>query len=401
MPPAVSPKAVAPHTSRRPSGVEDVDRPGSALGGWQGVLTGAVVFSFVTLGAAVHARAERGGTAWLASTVLLGFLLAALTAGTCARIAVRAMARGRRQALRSQPRRRARSFRGMSSTGNWFSAGALFAGVGGSLATQPILLVAAVAAAAAVTTAIGYLHDHERASESSERQRMRDLFGRYVGEDVASCALSSSTELTGQEVEVGVLFVDLADSTRLASVLSPSDVALLLNEFFRIVVDTVSRYGGFVNKFEGDAALVVFGAPRELGDSSGAALGAARDLRDALADHLASSGFGIGVSAGRVFAGQVGAPTRMEYTVIGDPVNEAARLTELAKAEVGHVLASAAAVDGASPMAASSWIVGEKVELRGRSAATLLARPAASGAESGQSSARGQSSSRLPAYAVP
>ena len=85
--------------------------------------------------------------------------------------------------------------------------------------------------------------------------------------------------------------------------------------------------------------------------------------------------FGIGVSAGRAIAGHIGAQARFEYTVIGDPVNEAARLTELAKLEEGHVLASAIAVSGALDAEALCWDVGEVVELRGRTAPTQLARP--------------------------
>ena len=79
--------------------------------------------------------------------------------------------------------------------------------------------------------------------------------------------------------------------------------------------------------------------------------------------------------AGRAIAGHIGALARFEYTVIGDPVNEAARLTELAKLEEGHVLASAIAVSGALDAEALCWDVGETVELRGRSAPTQLARP--------------------------
>ena len=85
--------------------------------------------------------------------------------------------------------------------------------------------------------------------------------------------------------------------------------------------------------------------------------------------------FGIGVSAGRTIAGHIGAQARFEYTVIGDPVNEAARLTELAKLEEGHVLSSAIAVSGALDAEALCWDVGEIVELRGRTAPTQLARP--------------------------
>src|SRR5690349_20817086 len=209
----------------------------------------------------------------------------------------------------------------------------------------------------------------------AERQRLRDLFGRYVGEDVARRALERGTELGGQERDVAVLFVDLVGSTQLASTVPASEVVNLLNEFFRVIVDTVNRHGGFVNKFQGDAALCIFGAPIEHPDACGAALAASRELHDELMKVLGQSEFGIGVSSGRAIAGHIGAQARFEYTVIGDPVNEAARLTELAKLESGHVLASAIAVSGALDAEALCWDVGEIVELRGRAAPTQLARP--------------------------
>lgn len=210
----------------------------------------------------------------------------------------------------------------------------------------------------------------------NERQRMRDLFGRYVGEDVARRALERGTELGGREGDVAVLFVDLIGSTQMAATRPPGEVVNLLNEFFRVVVDTVDNHGGFVNKFQGDAALCIWGAPIEHPDASGAALAASRELQGQLSTVLGSVlDFGIGVSAGSAIAGHIGAQARFEYTVIGDPVNEAARLTELAKYEQGRVLASAITVSGALDAEAACWEVGEIVELRGRIAPTQLARP--------------------------
>mgnify|MGYP006315737933 FL=1 len=211
----------------------------------------------------------------------------------------------------------------------------------------------------------------------NERQRMRDLFGRYVGEDVARRALERGTELGGRETDVAVLFVDLVGSTQLAATRPPAEVVNLLNEFFRVVVDTVDNHGGFVNKFQGDAALCIWGAPIEHPDAPGAALAASRELHEQLGQVLGSVvDWGSGVSAGRAIAGHIGAQARFEYTVIGDPVNEAARLTDLAKYEDGRVLASAISVSGALDDEAACWQVGEIVELRGRIAPTQLARPA-------------------------
>lgn len=207
-----------------------------------------------------------------------------------------------------------------------------------------------------------------------ERERIRDLFGRYVGPDVVREALASDA-LGGEERFAAVLFVDLVGSTELAAVRAPAEVVQLLNRFFEIVVDEVDRHGGFVNKFGGDAVLAIFGAPAELPDPAGSALQAGRALARRLVDELPEATAGIGVTAGTVVAGTVGDVRRHEYTVIGDPVNEAARLTELAKAVPGRLLASMAAVDESAPAEAAHWKAGEEVTVRGRNRPTQLAIP--------------------------
>jgi adenylate cyclase len=210
-----------------------------------------------------------------------------------------------------------------------------------------------------------------------EREELRDLFGRQVGEDVARQALVRGITLGGEEREVAVLFVDLVGSTALAHDQPPTAVVELLNEFFCVVVDVVDDAGGTVNKFVGDAALCVFGAPLAHDDAAGAALRAARAMRDRLAGEVPGCDAGIGVSAGTVVAGNVGAAQRFEYTVIGDPVNEASRLTELAKGRDGRILASEAAVRRAGDDEARQWALGATERLRGRAQPTRLAEPAA------------------------
>jgi adenylate cyclase len=207
----------------------------------------------------------------------------------------------------------------------------------------------------------------------AERERLQDLFGRHVGQDVARAALDGKPELGGEVREVAVLFVDLIGSTGLAGRRPPTEVVALLNDFFGLVIDCAERHGGWVNKFEGDAALCVFGAPTALDDPAGSALGAARELVRRLDRELPEGDAGIGVSAGPVVAGNVGAERRFEYTVIGDSVNEAARLCELAKKRPERLLASDAALVRASPTEREHWGLGEEVELRGRSDPTRLA----------------------------
>jgi adenylate cyclase len=208
-----------------------------------------------------------------------------------------------------------------------------------------------------------------------ERDQIRDLFGRHVGEDVARDALTRGVELGGEARQVAVLFVDVVGSTTLAAKHDPADVVETLNRFFAVVVEVATEYGGWVNKFEGDAALCVFGAPTPHPDPARGALAAGRTLNARLRTELPDVEAAIGLSAGPVVAGNVGAAERYEYTVIGDPVNEAARLTELAKDSPSRVLASDAIVSAAGAAEAERWAFGESVTLRGRASPTRVATP--------------------------
>jgi adenylate cyclase len=208
-----------------------------------------------------------------------------------------------------------------------------------------------------------------------EREQLQDLFGRQVGEDVARQALERGVELGGEVRDVAVLFVDLVGSTTLAAERPPGEVVELLNRFFDVVIDVIDEHGGFVNKFEGDAALAIFGAPVPLEDHYDRALRAARTLAIRLPERVPEVDAGIGVSGGEAVAGNIGAHRRFEYTVIGDPVNEAARLTEVAKSLPARVAASGAMLERASPAEAGHWSLGETVTLHGRRTPTRIATP--------------------------
>ncbi|MEO9140454.1 MAG: adenylate/guanylate cyclase domain-containing protein [Jatrophihabitans sp.] len=198
-----------------------------------------------------------------------------------------------------------------------------------------------------------------------ERERVEDLFGRHVGPAVAAEAISGGVTLTGESRDVVALFVDITGSTRLTRLTEPGDFVAMLNRFFEIVVDEVEGNGGLLNKFEGDAALCVFGAPAKLDDPATAALRTARAIRDRVA-RMAELQVGIGVACGPVIAGQIGAASRLEYTIIGDAVNEAARLTELAKRVDGRILASESTVEAADAHERNEWVRGKSMRLRGR-----------------------------------
>ena len=218
-----------------------------------------------------------------------------------------------------------------------------------------------------------------------ERRRLEDLFGRHVGEEVARQAMEQGVGLGGSQRVVSVLFVDLIGSTTLAATRPATEIVDLLNRLFGAVVQVAEEEGGWVNKFEGDGALCVFGAPVEHPDHPARALRAARALRHALAAEALQRpdlDAAIGVSTGAVVAGNVGTLARYEFTVVGDAVNEAARLTELAKGRPERVLASRAAVSHAGATEARRWSSVGPVELRGRTAPTEVMVPAAPAATS-------------------
>jgi adenylate cyclase len=198
-----------------------------------------------------------------------------------------------------------------------------------------------------------------------EQERLRDLFGRHVGDDVVQHALEHGISLSGDVREVCALFVDVADSTTLATELPPDEVVRRLNRLFEVVVAATNNHGGLVNKFQGDAALCVFGAPAKHADPATSALRTARAIRDAVLER-GELDLGIGVATGQVFAGQLGSRRRLEYTVIGDAVNEAARLTEHAKQVPGRVLASGPTLSAAGRSERDLWVSHDEIQLRGR-----------------------------------
>ncbi|MDO9380413.1 MAG: adenylate/guanylate cyclase domain-containing protein [Nocardioidaceae bacterium] len=229
-------------------------------------------------------------------------------------------------------------------------------------------------------TELGQLQDgfNVMAQGLGERDRIRDLFGRHVGRSVASAAAAGDVELGGETRVASVLMIDLVGSTTYAADREPREVVEMLNRFFAVVVEEVADRDGLVNKFMGDAVLAVFGAPNRLADHAGLALGAARAIADRLGTEVPEIGSGIGVSTGEVVAGNVGHRTRFEYTVIGDAVNSAARLTELAKDVEGGVLVAWRSVQATDRTEARHWKQHDSPVLRGRDAPTRTAIRAAS-----------------------
>jgi class 3 adenylate cyclase len=168
-----------------------------------------------------------------------------------------------------------------------------------------------------------------------ERERLREAFGSYVDPDVAERVLREGTMLEGEEIEVSVVFIDICDFTSFAERSSARETVNYLNDFFGLVVPLIAKHHGHANKFIGDGVLGVFGAPERLRDHADRALESACEIalavEDRYGDHL---GMGAGINSGPVSAGTVGGGGRLEFTVVGDAVNVAARV-EHATRELG------------------------------------------------------------------
>ncbi|CDO27100.1 family 3 adenylate cyclase [Mycolicibacterium mageritense DSM 44476 = CIP 104973] len=161
----------------------------------------------------------------------------------------------------------------------------------------------------------------------AERERIRDAFGVYVDHDVAEHILDAGATLPGEEVEVTLMFVDVRGFTAFAEKLRPADVVATLNRLFERIVPLVHLHGGHVDKYAGDGLMAVFGAPRRHIDHADRALTAALEIADAVSDEFTGTlSVGIGLNSGPVVAGNVGGAGRLEFSVIGDAVNVAARV---------------------------------------------------------------------------
>jgi adenylate cyclase len=180
----------------------------------------------------------------------------------------------------------------------------------------------------------------------SEREALREAFGAYVDPDVAERVLDEGELIEGQEREVTVMILDVWDFTGLAERSSPRETVSFLNDLFGIVVPCVTEHGGHANKFLGDGLLAVFGAPERLSDHADRAVAAARDVATNLTERFGDElRFGIGVNSGSVVVGSVGGGGRLEFAVIGDPVNVAARVEHLTRETDEVVLVTEATRD--------------------------------------------------------
>jgi len=209
---------------------------------------------------------------------------------------------------------------------------------------RPDLVLAPSACLIAGGGSLGRRYWHE----TRLRSRVTDLFGRYVPRAVVTQLMlkpdAEALALGGVKREVTVLFADLRGFTPFAEKLPPEEVIAALNSLLEIMVDATFAHGGTLDKFIGDAILVLFNAPLDQPDHALRAARTAWDIQQGVARHASGLSVGIGIHRGEAVVGTVGTPQRMEYTAIGSTVNIASRLC--AAAASGQILISAAAAEG-------------------------------------------------------
>ena len=175
-----------------------------------------------------------------------------------------------------------------------------------------------------------------------EEERMRNRLERFHSPQVIDMILKGGQETLDDVMEpkdatATVLFADINGFTALAERMPPREVNLILNDFFSRMTDILFRYDGTLDKYIGDGLMAVFGAPMEKEDDAERGIRAAQEMMQALAAMMAGMPedrkftIRIGINTGKVVAGNIGSPKRMDYTVIGDAVNTASRLESIAQ----------------------------------------------------------------------
>lgn len=205
-----------------------------------------------------------------------------------------------------------------------------------------------------------------------ERERLQSAFGAYVDPMLAQRLLERGSELfEGEEVDATVVFIDVVGFTAFSESSTAAETVARLNELFGIAVPILRGHGGHANKFLGDGMLAVFGVPEVHEDHADRAVAAATEIQDAVHERFGDQlQVGVGIASGPVIAGTVGGGGKLEFTLVGDTVNVAARIEELTR-ETGDPILMADSTARALSTPVALVPRGER-ELRGRSGGVVL-----------------------------
>lgn len=210
----------------------------------------------------------------------------------------------------------------------------------------------------------------------AEREMLREALGAYVDPGVADQVLEHGTAIPGDEVEVTVLFVDIRGFTAFAEQMGASEAVQRLNAFYELIVPVLGRHGGHANKFVGDGLLGVFGAPDHQPDHADRAVAAALELVDCVRERYGDElRLGVGINSGMVVAGTVGGGGRVEFTVIGDAVNTAARVERVTR-QTGDDILLTDATHRLLRAGHGGFVPRGPMRLRGKAERVLLHAPA-------------------------
>ena len=214
--------------------------------------------------------------------------------------------------------------------------------------------------------------------EERERKRLRQMFGKYVSDEVVEKLLTKGyrPRLEGESLSVTILFTDIRNFTMTSEKLNAHEVVEMLNAFFGRICEPILQEGGTVDKFIGDSIMAIFGSPVPYQDHARRALRAALAMKEEVGEfrswmhqHFAGMDLpefvvGIGIHTGEAVIGSIGSPKRMEFTAIGDTVNLASRLESLTKELDWVIVASSATINAAGPGVVTGRL--ENVLVKGR-----------------------------------
>ena len=218
---------------------------------------------------------------------------------------------------------------------------------------------------------------NEMAIGLEQREQLREAFGTFVDPDLTERVLAEGTDLAGEELEVSLLFMDIRGFTSYSERAPAREVVARLNDLYGEVVPAILQHGGHANKFIGDGLLAVFGAPNRLPDHADRAVAAGIEIAGIVRTRYGGElRVGIGINSGRVVVGTIGGGGRLDFTVIGDAVNTAARVESATRQTDDDLLITSATRDRMQHDF-GGWVERPAMPLKGKSEVVHLYAPSA------------------------